>query len=284
MDALFAVLAATVAVSATAMGDGYSRHRTEGGRTYFLYKPEGVSENAPLVLNIHCWFCDAAYQSEMSELDAEAEERGWLVAYPQGWYRSFGAGPECCFPASAFRDDVKYMRQIVEDVVANHGADARRVYSTGYSNGSYMGFRLATDLSHMFAAVGGSAGANPFKPESMVDLASPSRPVPVIHFHGTLDTTADFGDGVGAFTDWMVLNNCNLDESPLIETTGAVQCRTYSSCDPQADGTPTSMKFCKVDGVGHDCWPGSDFMNTNYDVNASAMMLDFFSQFALTAE
>lgn len=50
-------------------------------------------------------------------------------------------------------DDVKFIRQIGEDVIQQLATDPRRVYAAGFSSGGQMCARLGVELSHLIAAV-----------------------------------------------------------------------------------------------------------------------------------
>ncbi len=94
------------------------------------------------------------------------------------------------------------MRQNVNDVglcvraggsgPASPGSMRRRIFATGISNGGVMAYRLASELSDRIASIASVAG--PMGTET----CRPTRPVSVLHFHGTADDFAPYNGGRGS--------------------------------------------------------------------------------------
>lgn len=78
-------------------------------------------------------------------------------------------------------DDLGFFRQMIATLVAEHGADARRVYAAGFSNGAEMSTRLAMEASTQFAAVASAAGPGPL-PGSLA-----ARPLSLVYTMGQFD-------------------------------------------------------------------------------------------------
>lgn len=78
-------------------------------------------------------------------------------------------------------DDMAFFRQMIATLVAEHPADARRVYAAGFSNGAEMSTRLAMEASTQFAAVASHAGPGPL-PGSQA-----ARPLSLVYTLGQLD-------------------------------------------------------------------------------------------------
>jgi polyhydroxybutyrate depolymerase len=88
-------------------------------------------------------------------------------------------------------DDVEFTRRLLDDIARDVRIDPKRVYATGMSNGAIMSYRLASELSDRIAAIAPVSGP------MGTPTCKPSRPVPVIHFHGTDDENAPFKGGKG---------------------------------------------------------------------------------------
>ncbi|MDP4207960.1 MAG: PHB depolymerase family esterase [Bacteroidota bacterium] len=75
---------------------------------------------------------------------------------PQTWnsggYKSLAAGGESAIAKNI--DDVGFLTKLVETVSASTSINPNRVYVCGHSNGAAMAYRLASEKSKMFAAVG----------------------------------------------------------------------------------------------------------------------------------
>lgn len=88
-------------------------------------------------------------------------------------------------------DDVIFVDAALQEAQSITNIDAERIYVLGFSNGAMMGWRLAAERSHVFAAVGLSSGDVPNL------RASHDRPVPAIYFHGEQDKIVLYRGGTG---------------------------------------------------------------------------------------
>ena len=161
-------------------------------REYLLYVPSSYrhGQDTPLLLAFHDTNGNAVAMAGLSELNTWAEQYAVLVAYPEGLLldgiQVFDAGLRDF--SSAPRDDVDFARAIVDDVAGWASVDRKRVYSTGFSNGARVSYRIACEAAYLVAAIAPVAGVLSLAPEE----CNPSRPVPAIHFHGTADTVAPY--------------------------------------------------------------------------------------------
>lgn len=87
-------------------------------------------------------------------------------------------------------DDVAYLREAIEQAIDVLNVDFQRIYSVGFSNGSFMSYRLACEMPNLITAVATVAGAT-YQTESMCVGADP---VSVLHIHGTADAAVRFYD------------------------------------------------------------------------------------------
>jgi polyhydroxybutyrate depolymerase len=104
-------------------------------RTFHLYRPEGLSGAAPLVVMLHGGYGDGAQAERSYNWDAEADSGHFLVAYPDGVDRAWNAGTCCGRPQRAGIDDVGFLTTMVASIQQQTSIDADRVYVTGMSNG-----------------------------------------------------------------------------------------------------------------------------------------------------
>ena len=249
-------------------------------RSYDLYVPDGLDPNTPvpLVVNLHAYLSSDDLQANFSNFDDAADRAGVVVVYPRAEFNSWNAGACCGQAQIAGNDDVGFVRAVVADVQAQGCVDDRRIYATGMSNGGFMTHRLACEAADLFAAVAPVAGVIGVE----ADDCAPSRPIPVMHFHGTADFVVSYFGGLfesveGTIDGWRARNGCEGEPERVIDV-GEAWCDAYSACD---DGS--QVVLCTVDGGGH-CWPGNAaclgaFSTTM--LNANEVMLDFFSGFSL---
>lgn len=154
-----------------------------------------------------------------------------------------------------------------------------------------MTHRLACELSDRIAAIAPVSGP------IGVDSCQPSRPVPVLEFHGTADPWAPYNGGqvkalVGkekhlyrsmneTISGWVQHNHCT--GAPEVSfKQGAVSCELHGSCSNDA-----TVTLCTIDGAGHT-WPGGistlsekKMGPTNHDISASNMIWSFFEKHPL---
>ena len=183
------------------------------GRPYRLHVPAGVTDTAALVVGLH------GYTSTSSELDgylgltAASDERGFLLALPEGTTDQRGdqfwnATGSCCDLDRTGVDDSGYLSRLVTQVTASYAVS--RVVVVGHSNGGYMAHRFACDHADQVTAIASLAGPLP----ADTSLCAPSRPVTVLHVHGTDDTTVPYagrpGDSSALVTaqTWARLDGC----------------------------------------------------------------------------
>jgi polyhydroxybutyrate depolymerase len=159
--------------------------------------------------------------------------------------------------------------------------DQKRIYATGMSNGGFMSHRLGCERANRFAAIAPVAGVLGIPPGS----CTPSRPMPIIHFHGTADTLEPYdGGGTSGFpsvaqtiSGWSTRNGCSAAPTQTFSN-GAAHCESTLDCTSGVE-----VVLCTIDGMGH-CWPGQSFCpfgNASTEISANQAMWEFFQRFAL---
>src|SRR5260370_26596224 len=79
---------------------------------------------------------------------------------PFGYQNSWNGGACCGNAQSMGLDDVALIRAIFDAVGSHVNIDRGRVFTTGFSNGGYLSYRLACDAADLFVAPApGSRGA-----------------------------------------------------------------------------------------------------------------------------
>ena len=258
---------------------------TVGGRArlYQFYVPPSYDPDhpAPVVLSLHGFISNPAQQAWFSGWNAVADAHGFIVVYPQGTGppNRWNAGP--LSPVARGVVDVAFIQAVIDQVFTDFCIDPTRIYVNGLSNGGGMTHRIACELADQVAAVGGVAGAYP----PIGSACQPSRPMPVMAFHGTADSIVPYdGGGFGRFgmppvedwaREWAARNGCDLTPEDL-PPVGAVTAVRYGDCDDDAE-----VILYTVDGGGHT-WPGGGALpailvgETNRDINASELLWQFY--------
>ncbi len=240
---------------------GRSTQTVESGgvsRTYHLYRPEGLTDPAPLVIMLHGGFGSGAQAERSYHWDAEADGGRFLVAYPDGLDRAWNAGTCCGEPQRVNADDVGFLTAMVGVIEQQIPIDRTRVYATGMSNGAMMALRLACQTG-TFAAIAPVAG-------TLLTDCSQARPTSVLQIHGTADERVPYNGGPGkAFA----INGNPRVDGPSVESVNAMW-RSVDACGTPASSTAGSVttqiagcadgrtvELISVDGAGHQ-WPGGE--------------------------
>src|SRR5262249_49794212 len=127
--------------------------------------------------------------------DTRADKRNFIVAYAQGLGLAsdgFNGGDCCGEPAWIdHTDDVAFAKALRDQIAASYCIDPKRVHGAGFSNGGFMSYRFICEASDVFASVASVSGVLGVPPET----CKPSRPVAMLHVHGTADPTVPFKGG-----------------------------------------------------------------------------------------
>lgn len=267
-------------------------------RRYLVHLPPNYDgrEPLPVVLALHGGGGRAESQRKQSQMNAEADKRGYIVVYPDGTGRlkllTWNAGSCCGYAVKKNVDDVGYINALIDELARNYSIDQKRVYATGLSNGGMMCYRLACELSNRIAAIA------PVAADLGVDGPRPKRQVPILHIHGLRDNNVVFEGGVGsnqyqpvphrsiADTLGFFLTAYGFQQQPLEVVQGKDYIFERYGPQPGQPGVP--ILLYKLPEGGHN-WPGGvdttgERFNTGKMIEtfpASTVILDFFDQFTL---
>lgn len=233
-------------------------------RTYWLYLPENLPEDAPLVILLHGYKASAkGYRPEMMEV---ARENGFALCYPQGALD--GRGKTCWNVGYPFQndlktDDVDFISSLARHLQKKHGLSRQNTFLTGMSNGGEMCYLMAYLKPEEFAAFAPIAGLSMEWSYKKYDA---KKAVPLMEVHGTMDRTSRWeGDpfnegGWGAYLAvpqavgyWAAQAGCTYEETiemPLIRN--KVILHTYKGGEPAWKGGPaTEVRLYEVIGGKH---------------------------------
>jgi polyhydroxybutyrate depolymerase len=267
-------------------------------RRYTVYVPPSYTGDTarPLVLSLHGGTSNALQQMSLSGMNAVADAHDFLVVYPDAtgspafWNDQVG-------PSSA--DDVGFISSLLDELESDYHVDSSRIYSTGLSNGGAMSYYLGNQLSHRVAAIASVAGPN--------NLLTASRPLPILHMHGTADPIAPINGGAIPGTPivlpavaelieaWRESNHCVgepiMTQLPDSNTQdgSTVKLIHYEDCECYLTSTgeerTAEVLYYMIEGGGHS-WPGHGtaiFGPVNRDIDASTEIWNFFSRHTLPA-
>jgi polyhydroxybutyrate depolymerase len=94
-------------------------------------------------------------------------------------------------------DDVAYLSTVLDNTEAMLPVDTHRVYFVGHANGGFMAYRVACELSARVTGILAIEAGD--YPNDFDCSPAPSRPVSVLHVHGTADSVTPYDGVVGRF-------------------------------------------------------------------------------------
>lgn len=259
-------------------------------RDYRLYIPAmyNGSMPVPLVLNLHGYASFAAQQEFYGDFRPIADTANFLIVHPNGTINNLGDRFWNVLGGLSAVDDVAFLSNLIDSLRATYNIDPNRIYSTGMSNGGFMSYSLACELSNKIAAIASVTGSM-ITPK--LNACDPQRPVPVMEIHGTADNTVPYNGSVLLGTvaiptlvdAWVQKNQCN--PTPVI--TPVPDINTADGCTAEhylytGGLNGSTVEHYKVIGGGHT-WPGQllPIGVTNQDFSASKEIWRFFSQYRL---
>ena len=263
-------------------------------RSFLIYVPKNIKENAPLVVAIHGYTSSAKTLMGYSGINQVADKEGFLVAYPQGTKDSrdnnfFNVGYE--FHSDSKVNDVNFIREIVLNLTKDYKLNSKRVFATGMSNGGDMSYLLACTSSDLFTAVAPVAGV---MMKDTLENCNPVKKIPIFEIHGTKDSISKFEgdmnneDKWGAYYDlpstiefWVNKHALSEKETIQLENKNTEDGTTITFERYWSDESQREVWFYIVNDGNHT-WPGMTglFSRTaNQDINSAEEIWKFFSKF-----
>ena len=194
MKRLFLLLSAVLAFSA-AVAQTITMTVDGTERRCLLYVPQNLGQGRPLLISCHGMNQDAAYLKSQLAIESVADTAKFLTVFPEGIDRGWDISGQ---------RDLRFMQQIIDTMAARYGIDRNRVYLSGFSMGGMFTYHAMNQMSDRIAA---------FAPISGYPMggatATSSRPVPLIHTHGTGDDVVNYGGVEGTLKVWVQHNGCN---------------------------------------------------------------------------
>ena len=247
-------------------------------RQFIIYVPSiyKSSQPTPLIFNFHGRNSNACKQMRYGDFRKISDTANFIILHPQGLKDNSGVTHWSLGHSKI--DDIGFLISLYSHIVSNYNINLDRVYSTGMSNGGYMSYYLACNMSDKIAAIASVSGAM----GSFMQLnCRPIHPTPILEIHGTDDVIVPFNNIINGINYWRDYNNCNLiaDTTYIpnfnLEDLSTVEHIVYSN-----GNNNVSTELFKIIN-GEHTWPGAKRQKgvTNYDINASIEIWKFFSRY-----
>lgn len=273
------VLPAQSVFNDTLMIDGISRN-------YILYQPAiyDGSQAVPLVINMHGYGSNSTQQALYGNFNNLADIDNFLVVSPNGTNDLSGTRYWNAFVTGGAVDDVSFISQLIDSLSAKYNIDQSQVFATGMSNGGFMSYRLACELTDRIAKIASVTGTmNP----GLTTTCSPTSSIPVMEIHGTADAVVPYNGIPGSMEPiddviayWVSHNNCDpTPSSSVIPDIDPNDGCTAERFEYGNGDNGSNVVLYKITGGGHT-WPDALIdipgSNTNHDFNASKAIWEFF--------
>jgi polyhydroxybutyrate depolymerase len=259
-------------------------------RSFIIDIPQSYSEDSdpmPLIFVLHGAGGTGNSMRSISGLFELGEEEGFISVFPSGTNGAWNDGrPD---PGLTGIDDLGYFNHLINLLARSLNIDTERIYSTGYSMGGMMSYRIGCNLPDRIAAIASVASPMPIY---ILEECDAAPPLPVLLIQGTDDNVVPwFGirgaylSAVGTMEYWTEHNGCSYEPEPAImpdvdpDDTTIVVSEAYDDCDAE-------VGMYGVYRGGHT-WPGGgrvapiDLGITSQDISGSEMIWAFFQRHAL---
>lgn len=215
-------------------------------RQALVWMPE-VDGPYSIVMNLHSFRSEPRRVAHYMGLVEWAKDKPIIIIGADGKTATWNAG-ECCGKAmERGYPDIEFLDALVAHVesVACTTGD---VTVSGLGNGAFMAHRWAceSDVPDALMTAGGTLQA---------ESCSRTRPLPVLHYHGTEDGYAPADGSMGhrpvehGLALWRGINGVSGES--VVTSNGELSCQNWTGTAP--------VTYCTVEGGFHG-WPGGDDM------------------------
>jgi len=261
-------------------------------RYYYIQPANPEAEGLSSVLfNLHGYGSNAIEQMNYTNFNdlANTKENNFILIYPQGAPLNTALTSSTShwnsggWTIGSTVDDVDFVDTIIELVSQKYNLNQDRIYSTGMSNGGFMSYHLACNLSSKIAAVASVTGSMSVQ---TYESCNPAHPIPVLQIHGTTDATVPFQGnsalGMTSINDvmdyWSLYNACDTDPTSIVtdyfDIEISVQYDAYLNCLNNVQ-----VELYKIEGMGHT-WP----YKGRYGISATEKIWEFFNLYDINGK
>ncbi|MDC1149758.1 hypothetical protein OAT41_04060 [Gammaproteobacteria bacterium] len=261
-------------------------------RYYFIQQPHPEAEGLSSVLfNLHGYGSNALEQMAYTNFNdlADTKENNFILIHPQGaplntvLTSSSSHWNSGGWTIGSTVDDVDFINTIIELVSQKYNLNQERIYSTGMSNGGFMSYHLACNLSSKIAAIASVTGSMSIQ---TYESCNPTHPTSILQVHGTIDVTVPFQGnsdlGMKSINNvmdyWKLYDACDNDPTSIVtdyfDIEISIQHDTYLNCL-----NDVQVELYKIEGMGHR-WPNKQ----RYGISATEKIWEFVNLYDINGK
>jgi polyhydroxybutyrate depolymerase len=255
-------------------------------RSFYIHVPADIEqlEKIPLLFTLHGFGSSAERIMGYSNFKSIADKNNFIVIFPQGApFKTVLSSASSHWNSGGWTvgsdvDDVDFINTIIDWITGEYNIDQERIYSTGMSNGGFMSYHLACNISARIAAIASVTGS---MTEQTFEDCDPIHPTPILQIHGAQDRTVPYiGNsalGMESIPDslsyWAKFNAC--DSEPVVAIADffvesySIEYWSYENC---LNNTQVDLIFHST--MGH-FWPSID----SHSISASEDIWSFLSKY-----
>jgi polyhydroxybutyrate depolymerase len=234
-------------------------------------------------------------------LNKIAKQQHLMIVYPEGIRSQWNDGRETSYRGKQGIeqvDDVGFLSKLTQKLISHYGADAKRIYLLGVSNGGMMSQRLACEASEQFAAI---ATVIASMPQKIYPHCNPKYAPPMLLMNGTADPFIPYwgGDVVilgkragkvlstpATLAFWLKQHRIN--SRPTVRVLADINKKDHSTVVKKTwfdQQHKERVVLYRINKGGHQ-WPSSTHRLTlkkllgakNQDIKGAEVIWDFFKQ------
>lgn len=226
-------IAALIATAASALE---SKTITVNGSTreYLQYVPQGIEEGKPLLISCHGSGQGPDFQANYMKIENVCDTARFITVFPKGKNLQWDI---------TGNSDIDFILALIDKMHEEYKIDRGRVYLSGFSMGGMLTYHAMTKIADKIAAFAPISGY----PMGGMQFTS-SRPIPIIHTHGTIDSVVPFDRAQSFIDGWVKRNNCPTTPKVTEKYRGADHITRYEY-GPGDDGV--EVVLMKLEGKDH---------------------------------
>ncbi len=227
-------------------------------RNMIVYAPSGLN-NPPLLISLHGMNQDPQYQKNQTKYEPIADREKFIVVFPEGINKRWDISGNT---------DIDFLKVVIDTMVSRYNVDRNRVYVSGFSMGGMMSYHVANRMADRVAAIGPVSGY------LFNNTTSSSRPMPIMHIHGTTDDVVLYSGVASVVEAWRIWNKCpsagqTTKPYPASTPSSTASLQYWGPCDNGSE-----IALITLENKGH--WHSLDV-----NLNSSEELWAFFKKHSL---